>query len=196
MSARKHSSASRSRPAHRRVGTAPAGVRRRASQVRMVLMDCDGVMTDGSIVLLGGNGEAKTFDSKDGVGMRVAQNLGLEVGIVTGRRSEAVRRRARELGVREIHQKVWDKLKRVRTILRRKNIGFDELCFIGDDIVDLPVLLEAGLSVAPADAHPEVLKRVHWVTRQPGGKGVVREVLDYVIEARGLQDKFMEPFLR
>jgi 3-deoxy-D-manno-octulosonate 8-phosphate phosphatase (KDO 8-P phosphatase) len=162
----------------------------------MVLMDCDGVMTDGSIMLLGGNGEAKSFDSKDGIGMRVAQNLGLEVGIVTGRRSEAVRRRARELGLREIHQKVWDKLKRVRTILRRKKIAFEELCFIGDDIVDLPVLLQAGLAVAPADAHPEVLKRVHWVTRQSGGRGMVREVLDTVIKARGLQDKFMEPFLR
>ncbi len=162
----------------------------------MVLMDCDGVLTDGGIVLLGSKGEAKTFDSKDGIGMRVAQNLGLEVGIVTGRRSAAVHRRATELGLREIHQKVWDKLKRVRSILLRKKIEFDELCFIGDDIVDLPVLLEAGLSVAPADAHPEVLKRVHWVTRQPGGRGMVREVLDTIIDARGLQDKFMEPFLR
>ena len=196
MSARKHSAAPRGRPSRRRTGTAPAEVRRRARHVRMVLMDCDGVMTDGSIMLLGGNGEAKSFDSKDGIGMRVAQNLGLVVGIVTGRRSEAVRRRARELGLREIHQKVWDKLKRVRAILRRKKIAFEELCFIGDDIVDLPVLLQAGLAVAPADAHPEVLKRVHWVTRQPGGRGMVREVLDTVIKARGLQDKFMEPFLR
>ena len=80
--------------------------------------------------------------------------------------------------------------------LSYKKIAFEELCFIGDDIVDLPVLLQAGLAVAPADAHPEVLKRVHWVTRQPGGRGMVREVLDTVIKARGLQDKFMEPFLR
>jgi 3-deoxy-D-manno-octulosonate 8-phosphate phosphatase (KDO 8-P phosphatase) len=162
----------------------------------LVLMDCDGVLTDGRIVFVSGNNEAKSFDSKDGVGMRLAQKHGLEVGIVTGRRSEAVRRRARELGLREIHQKVWDKLKRVRTILHRRKLVFDDLCFIGDDIVDLPVLLKSGLSVAPADAHPEVCKRVHWVTRQPGGSGMVREVLDCILDARGLQHEIMEPYLK
>ena len=94
------------------------------------------------------------------------------------------------VGLREIHQKVWDKLKRVRTILRRRRLGFNDLCFIGDDIVDLPVLLKSGLSVAPADAHPEVCERVHWVTRQRGGRGMVREVLDCILEARGLQHSY------
>ncbi len=162
----------------------------------MVLMDCDGVLTDGRIVFVSGRCEAKAFDSKDGIGMRLSQTLGLEVGIVTGRRSEAVRRRALELGLREIHQKVWDKLARVHAILRRRKVEFEELCFIGDDITDLPVLLRCGLAVAPADAHPQVRQRVHWVARQPGGKGVVREVLDSILHARGLEHKLMERYLR
>lgn len=162
----------------------------------MVLMDCDGVLTDGGVVFASGGGEIKRFDSKDGVGMRLAQSLGLDVGIVTGRRSEMVRRRARELGVREVHQKVWDKLALVGRLLRRRRLGFPHLCFIGDDVLDLPVLQRAGLAVAPADAHPEVLRRVHWVTRRRGGRGAVREVLDRLIEARGLGARLRERYFR
>lgn len=181
------------RPA-RRLG--PSALRRRARAVRLVLMDCDGVLTDGRVVFVSGGGEIKAFDSKDGVGVRLAQALGLEVGIVTGRRSEAVRRRARELGLREVHQKVWDKLALVRRLLRRRKLGFEQLCFIGDDVVDLPVLRRAGLAVAPADAHAAVRSRVHWVTRRSGGRGAVREVLDRLLEAQGLGARLMERYLR
>lgn len=172
-----------------------AALKRRARAVRLVLMDCDGVLTDGRVVFVSGGGEIKAFDSKDGVGMRLAQTLGLEVGIVTGRRSEAVLRRARELGLREVHQKTWDKLGLVQRLLRRRRLAFTQLCFIGDDIVDLPVLQRAGLAVAPADAHPEVRRRVHWVTRQRGGRGAVREVLDFLLEAQGLGGGLMERYL-
>jgi 3-deoxy-D-manno-octulosonate 8-phosphate phosphatase (KDO 8-P phosphatase) len=170
-------------------------LRRRARGICLVLMDCDGVLTDGRITFLSGGREAKSFNSKDGVGMRLAHSLGLEVGIVTGRRSEAVRRRGRELGLKEIHQKIWDKLSLIESLLRRKELTFSQLCFIGDDIVDLPVLQRSGLAVAPADAHPEVRRRVHWVTRRGGGAGAVREVLDLLLDSQGLSGKLMERFL-
>jgi len=173
-----------------------AALRRRARRIRIVLMDCDGVLTDGRIVFLSGRREAKAFNSKDGVGMRLAQTLGLEVGIVTGRRSEAVARRGRELGLREIHQKIWDKLELTHRLVARRRIGFEQVCFIGDDIVDLPVMLRVGLAVAPADAHPDVLRRAHWVTRQRGGRGAVREVLDLILDARGLTAKLMERYVK
>jgi 3-deoxy-D-manno-octulosonate 8-phosphate phosphatase (KDO 8-P phosphatase) len=177
----------------RRLGE--SAIRRRARRIRVVLMDCDGVMTDGRVIYSSGAGEIKAFNARDGVGMRLAQGLGLEVGIVTGRRSEAVARRARELGLREVHQKVWDKRARVEELLRRRRASYAQLCFIGDDIIDLPVLRRAGLAVAPADAHAEVRRRVHWVTRQPGGGGAVREVLDLVLDSQGLTARLMEPYL-
>jgi len=161
----------------------------------MVLMDCDGVMTDGRVVFASGAGEIKAFNARDGVGMRLAQALGIEVGIVTGRRSEAVARRARELGLREVHQKVRDKRARVEKLLRRRRLGYAELCFIGDDIIDLPVLRRAGLAVAPADAHAEVRRRVHWVTRHRGGQGAVREVLDLLLDSQGMTASLMERYL-
>ncbi len=173
-----------------------AALRRRARRVRLVLMDCDGVLTDGRIVFLSGRREAKAFNSKDGVGMRLAQQLGLEVGIVTGRRSETVARRGRELGLREIHQKIWDKLELTRRLAARRGIGFDRVCFIGDDIVDLPVMQRVGLAVAPGDAHPEVLRRAHWVTRRRGGRGAAREALDLILDAQGLTAKLMERYLK
>jgi 3-deoxy-D-manno-octulosonate 8-phosphate phosphatase (KDO 8-P phosphatase) len=157
-------------------------------------MDCDGVLTDGGIIFSSGGREAKQFDAKDGVGIRLAQSLGLEVGVMTGRTSEALRRRARELGVREVHQKVRDKRRVAELLLRRRRLAFEQLCFIGDDILDLPVLARAGLAVAPADAHPEVRRRVHWVTRREGGRGAVREVLDRVLEARGLAAGLLERY--
>jgi len=186
-----------STPPPRRPRLLSAGaLRRRARLIRLVLMDCDGVMTDGGITFLSGGREAKSFSSKDGVGMRLAHAAGLEVGIVTGRRSEAVLRRGRELGLKEIHQKIWDKRALAETLLRRRALAFSQLCFIGDDIVDLPVLQRAGLAVAPANAHPEVRRRVHWVTRESGGKGAVREVLDLLLSTQGLAAKLMERFLK
>lgn len=184
-------------PAPRRpLRLSAAALRLRARRIRLVLVDCDGVLTDGCIIFISGRREARAFNSRDGVGMRLAQALGLEVGIVSGRVSEAVTRRGREVGLREIHQKVWDKLALVRRLLRRKRLRFDQVCFIGDDIVDLPVMRRVGLAVAPRDAHPQVLRRVHWVTRLAGGRGAVREALDLILDARGLTAKLMERYLK
>ncbi len=157
----------------------------RARRVTMILMDVDGVMTDGRITLVGARHEAKSFDAKDGVALWVARRLGLRTGVISGRRSTAVLRRARELGMDEVHLKIRDKLAVYEAILRRRRLSDQQVCYIGDDLVDLPVLARAGMSVAVADAHTEVRRRARFVTGAPGGQGAVREVIDAILKAQG-----------
>jgi 3-deoxy-D-manno-octulosonate 8-phosphate phosphatase (KDO 8-P phosphatase) len=157
----------------------------RARRVTLVLMDVDGVMTDGSVTFIDSDREAKTFDARDGVGIWIARRCGLRLGVISGRSSEAVLRRAGELGMDEVHTRVRDKLAAYRGVLRRRRLSDDQVCYIGDDLVDLPILRRAGMPVAVRDAHPEVLRRAAFVTRAPGGRGAVREVLDAILKAQG-----------
>lgn len=157
----------------------------RARRVTMILMDVDGVMTDGRITLVGARHEAKSFDAKDGVALWIARRLGLMTGVISGRRSTAVVRRARELGMDEIHLGTRDKLAVYESILRRRRLSDPQVCYIGDDLVDIPVLARAGVSVAVADAHPEVIRRARFVTGASGGQGAVREVIDAILKAQG-----------
>lgn len=157
----------------------------RARRVTMVLMDVDGVMTDGRITLVGARHEAKSFNAKDGVALWVARRIGLRTGVISGRRSTAVVRRARELGMDEVHLGTRDKLAVYESILRRRSLSDPQVCYIGDDLVDLPVLSRAGVSVAVADAHPEVRRQARFVTDAPGGQGAVREVIDAILKAQG-----------
>ena len=148
-------------------------------------MDVDGVLTDGKILFIGSNQEAKAFNAKDGVALRLARQLGLRTGVISGRAGSAIVRRARELDMDEVHLKTRDKLGVYREILRRRRLSDSEVCYIGDDLVDLPVLARAGMSVAVADAHPEVQRRAGFVTLAPGGQGAVREVVDAILKAQG-----------
>jgi len=156
-----------------------------ARSVRLVLMDVDGVLTDGGILFIDGKSEGRVFDAKDGVGIWLLRRAGLMTGIISGRSSPAVRRRARELGMEEVHLRVGDKLKTYREILIRRGLSDEAVCFVGDDVVDLAVLAQVGLAVAPADAHPEVRRVAGYVTRASGGKGAVREVADLILGAQG-----------
>ncbi len=160
-------------------------LRARARRITLILMDVDGVMTDGTIVFSGSRQEAKSFHARDGVALWIARRLGLRTGIISGRAGSAVLRRARELGMDEIHLKTRDKLLVYRGILRRRRLSDAQVCYIGDDLVDLPVLDRAGMAVAVADAHPEVQRRARFVTRAPGGHGAVREVVDAILKAQG-----------
>ena len=160
-------------------------VRTAARAIRLVLMDVDGVMTDGGIFFLNEKGEARMFDAKDGVGIWLLRRAGILTGVISGRSSAAVRRRVQELGMDEVHLRVRDKLLVYREILRRRRLRDDCVCFIGDDVVDLGVLSRAGLSAAPADAHPEVLKVAKFVTPSAGGRGAVREVADLILKSQG-----------
>jgi len=161
----------------------PLGPRARA--VAIILMDVDGVLTDGGLSFIEGSAESKTYDVKDGVGLWIARRAGLRTGIISGRGGASVVRRAEELGLDEIHLKVADKLQAYQRILKKQRLSDAEVCYMGDDLTDLPVLARAGLPVAVADAHPEVTRRVPFVTGAPGGRGAVREVVDAILKAQG-----------
>lgn len=157
----------------------------RARRVALILMDVDGVMTDGGIVFIDADREAKAYDAKDGVGLWIARRAGLSTGVISGRASKAVERRAAELEMDEVHLRVRDKLDTYLRILRRRRLKDAQVCYIGDDLVDLPILARAGVSVAVADAHPEVVRRARFITRAAGGRGAVREVIDAILRAQG-----------
>ena len=167
----------------------------RARRVRLILMDVDGVLTDGRIIFMTGSGEAKMFDAKDGVGIKLAQRAGLKTGVITGRESEAVRRRCEELGMDEIHQRVTDKLAAYEEIRQRLGLSDEEICFIGDDLVDGPVLKRVGLPVTVADGHPALEAIVACVTERRGGASAVREVIDLVLKAQGRWDEIVSRYI-
>ncbi|MBI1951257.1 MAG: HAD hydrolase family protein [Acidobacteria bacterium] len=157
----------------------------RARRIALILMDVDGVLTDGGISFIEGTSECKTYDVKDGVGLWIARRAGLRTGVISGRGGAAVVRRAEELRLDEIHLKVRDKLRAYQRILKRQKVSDEQVCYLGDDLTDLPVLGRAGMPVAVADAHPEVIRRAPFVTRARGGRGAVREVVDAILKAQG-----------
>jgi 3-deoxy-D-manno-octulosonate 8-phosphate phosphatase (KDO 8-P phosphatase) len=159
--------------------------RERAKAIRLLLLDVDGVLTDGRITYDGSGREWKSFDIRDGQGIRLLQQAGLEVGILSGRRSAAVRTRAKELGLRLLRQKVTDKAKALEEIMVQKNYKREQICYVGDDLVDLPVFPRVGLAIAAADSIGEVKASAHYITRNPGGRGAVREVCDLILKAQG-----------
>lgn len=164
-------------------------VLKRAKNVRLLLMDVDGVLTDGGIWLVaapqGGVVEAKCFNSLDGVGLVQIRQAGIETGVITKRSSEALTRRARELSMPFVFQGVEVKLDAYREIVAATGWRDEQVCFIGDDVTDLPVLDRVGFAVAVANGHEEVRKRAHYVTRARGGQGAVREVTDLILKAQG-----------
>jgi 3-deoxy-D-manno-octulosonate 8-phosphate phosphatase (KDO 8-P phosphatase) len=167
----------------------------RARRVKLILMDVDGVLTDGKIIFLTGGLEAKAFDSKDGVGIKLAQRAGLRTGVISGRESEALARRCEELGVDEIHQRVFEKVRAYDEIIARLGLKDEECCFIGDDLVDAPVLKRVGLPVSVADGHPALEPIVAYITDRPGGAAAVREVIDFVIRAQGKWDEVVGRYI-
>lgn len=170
-------------------------LRTRAAAVRLVLLDVDGVLTDGRLYMAAGGFDARTFHTRDGIGVRLGQRAGLEFGIVSGRRAEVVETRAAELDLTEVHQGVRDKRARVATILERAGLDRREACFVGDDVVDLPAMRLVGLSVAPADAAPEVRDAADLVTTAAGGAGVVREVVELLLRSRDRWTAALEPYV-
>jgi 3-deoxy-D-manno-octulosonate 8-phosphate phosphatase (KDO 8-P phosphatase) len=174
----------------------PQGVIERARLVRMVLMDADGVLTDGRIIVFADGNDARSYHARDGLAVRIGQNGGLEFGVVSGRSSNAVASRAQELDFVEIHQRVAAKGACVEEIARRRGLRLEEICFVGDDIVDVPAFRRCGFSVAPSDADPEVFAHVHHVGASAGGRGIVREVVDLILHARGSWDAATAAYLK
>ena len=161
----------------------------RLQKIKLLILDVDGVMTDGRIVFDANGVEAKFFNVKDGHGIKMLQRAGVEVAIISGRESQVVTNRAAELGIERVYQRCLDKLTPYRSLLVDTGLADDEVAFVGDDIIDLPVLRRVGFAAAPADAVPETLAAVHLVTRNRGGWGAVREVCDLILRGKGLWDE-------
>ena len=157
----------------------------RARRVKLILMDVDGVLTDRRIIYQAQIDEAKGFDAHDGVGIKLAQRAGLLTGIITGRLSIASSRRARELKMDEFHQKVFTKLEVLESILKTRRLPTEAVCFIGDDLVDIPVMKRVGLAAAPSDAKVYARRVAQFVTDNPGGRGAVREVIELILKVQG-----------
>ncbi len=164
-------------------------IKAKAKKIRLLLLDVDGVLTDGRIILDNRGNEMKAFHVRDGHGIKLAQRAGIIVGIITGRKAEVVNVRARELAIEEVHQGSVEKVRVYESLLMKYGIRDEEAAFIGDDIVDAAVLKRVGLAVAVADCDPAVKPLVHWTTRNAGGRGAVREAIDLILESQGkLQD--------
>ena len=163
----------------------PAKIRRKAQRIKLLLLDVDGVLSDGRIVVDNEGEEMKYFDARDGHGIRLLARAGIEVGLLTGRYSRVVSHRARDLGIRMVYQKVFNKVDVYQKIKRRKRLTDQEVAYVGDDIVDLPVLRRVGLSIAVRDAWEGLKNKVDYVTEQKGGRGAVREVVEMLLHAQG-----------
>ncbi|WP_130833617.1 3-deoxy-manno-octulosonate-8-phosphatase KdsC [[Erwinia] mediterraneensis] len=168
-------------------GPVSAEVMSRASQIRLLICDVDGVMSDGLIYMGNSGEELKAFNVRDGYGIRCLLTSEVEVAIITGRNARLLEDRCKTLGITHLYQGQSDKLLAFRELLDKLSLAAHEVAYIGDDLIDWPVMAEAGLSVAVADAHPILLPRVHYVTRIAGGRGAVREICDLILLA---QNKF------
>lgn len=158
------------------------------SKIRLLLLDVDGVMTDGRIIYDNNGTEIKAFDVKDGHGLKLVQRAGIKTGIITGRESAVVAHRAAELGFDYLYQGAKDKLIPYRQILQDSGFTDAEVAYVGDDVIDLPILMRVGFAVTVADAVPDVKPLVHHVTERKGGRGAVREVCDLLLKRGGHWD--------
>ena len=170
--------------------------RERASRIRMVLLDVDGVLTDGRLFMDSGGNEARCFHVRDGHGIRMGQRAGLEFGIVSGRESRVVTDRAAELSITEVHQKIHDKVECVDRMLSRLGVRHEAVCFVGDDMIDIPVMRRVGLAAAPGDAAPEARDAAHFVAAANGGRGAVREVVELLLRASGKWEQVTDRYLK
>ena len=163
--------------------------REKLKNIKLLLLDVDGVLTDGKIVYTDSGEQIKAFDVKDGHGLKLLMRSGIEVVLITGRESKVVLHRARDLGIQEVYQKVTNKIEIYEKILKEKNLEDIHVGFVGDDLIDIPVLKRVGFSAAVEDAIPEVKEIVDYVTIKKGGEGAVREVCELLLKS---QDKWEE----
>jgi len=157
----------------------------RAKKVKLLLLDVDGVMTDGRIILDAQAGEIKAFHVRDGHGIKLAQRAGIIIGIITGRKSEVVNIRARELGIEEVHQGTQEKIAVYDGIIAKYGLKDDQVAYMGDDVVDLDIFKRVGFAATVADADPSVRPYVDLVTKAEGGRGAVREVINLLLKHQG-----------
>ena len=171
-----------------------ADLQARIQRIKLVIVDNDGVLTDGRIVLGDYGDELKFFDVQDGFGLVLLRRAGLSTVIISGKKSRINHRRAKELMVNKIIQNAFDKLKAFEKIIKQFKVSPEEVCYIGDDLIDLPVMKRVGLAVAVPNAVQEVRQAAHYQTQKFGGRGAVREAVDMILKGRGLWQKVTEKY--
>jgi len=162
--------------------------------IQLLLLDVDGVLTDGSIIYNDDGSETKIFNARDGFGLKLVMSAGIKVGIVTGRSSQALRHRCDNLGIDLLFDGVGDKALMLEEIVAQTGIDTEQTAFVGDDLPDLPIMKNAGLSIAVADAHEIVRQKADWTTLAQGGQGAVREVCEALLTARGVWEEITARF--
>src|SRR5262245_55015364 len=170
-------------------------LQKRAARIKLLLMDCDGVLTDGRLWILENNDDQKTFFARDGLGIELWHRAGLKSGVISGRNSSALERRARKLGMIFVWQGCEDKHKAFDVSLGEAGVAADEVAYIGDDLVDIPLMRRSGLSFAVADAALETREQANCVTQAKGGRGAVREVIEFILMAQGKWTEVVKEYL-
>jgi 3-deoxy-D-manno-octulosonate 8-phosphate phosphatase (KDO 8-P phosphatase) len=167
----------------------------KASRIRLVVFDVDGVLTDGSLYIGDDGQEYKAFHSRDGHGIKMLLGHGIEIAVITGRTSRVVEHRMKNLGISHVYQGKLEKLPAFLELTQKLGVAVEQTAYVGDDVVDLPVMRRVGLAIAVQDAHPLVRKHSHWQTPNPGGRGAARDVCELIMEARGVLDNEMSRYL-
>jgi len=167
----------------------------KASRIRLVVFDVDGVLTDGSLFVGDDGQEYKAFHSRDGHGIKMLMGHGVEVAVITGRTSRVVEHRMKNLGISHVYQGKLEKLPAFQELIRKLGISEEQTAYVGDDVVDLPVMRRVGLAIAVQDAHPLVRQHSHWQTPSAGGRGAARDVCELIMEARGVLHDEMSRYL-
>jgi 3-deoxy-D-manno-octulosonate 8-phosphate phosphatase (KDO 8-P phosphatase) len=160
-------------------------------KIKMVIMDVDGVLSDGKMILDNTGNEIKVFNTYDGAGIVYLERVGIKTAIISGRKSKTVTHRARELGIREVHQNAKNKIESLNKILIKYKLAADEICYVGDDLPDIPVMRIVGYAVAVRNARSEVRKYAHFITRHNGGDGAVREITEKILKAQNKWELIM-----
>lgn len=170
-------------------------IQEKARQIKLVIFDVDGVLTDGSLYLGDDGQEYKAFNSRDGHGIKMLQSTGVDIGIITGRTSEVVRIRMDSLGIEHVYQGKRDKLPSYFELRNKLQLSDQQIAYVGDDVVDLPIMRQVGFAIAVNDAHPFVAQHAHWLTPHPGGRGAGRDVCELLMDAQGKLQTALESYL-
>jgi len=168
----------------------------KAANVRLVIFDVDGVLTDGSLFIGDDGQEYKAFNSRDGHGMKMLQASGVDIGIITGRTSHVVKYRMDSLGIKHVYQGQLDKLPAFEELVEKLGLSVDQVAYVGDDVVDLPILIRVGLAIAVQDAHPLVKQHCHWITTNVGGRAAARDVCELIMQAQGNLESQLNHYLQ
>jgi 3-deoxy-D-manno-octulosonate 8-phosphate phosphatase (KDO 8-P phosphatase) len=179
-----------------RIPKISASLRKRAAQIKVLLMDVDGTMTDGAVTLLsqldGSALEIKTFDAHDGQGLTLATTAGIRTGYITGRESVALLHRAKEMKMEFVYMKQPTKIPAYEEVLRRAGVSDAEVAYVGDDLPDLPVMHRVGLAIAVGDAVPEVRRAAHFTTKAVAGRGAIRDAVELILKSKGIWEEMID----